>query len=120
MNLFGKRIKELRNKERLTQRQFAEKYDADNSTVSRWESGKAKPDPSTMKKIASDFGVSLDWLMGEEINNDPKKLDLKEIKKAIQEKELVFGERELPQKQQDAIRAILLAAIEREEAEEEK
>jgi transcriptional regulator with XRE-family HTH domain len=119
LSKFGENIKFLRNKARLTQRQFGEKYNTDDSNISRWEKGKQIPNPETIKKIAQDHGVSIDWLMGEQTNNDPKKLDLKEIKKAIQEKELVFGERELPKKQQDAIRAILLAAIEREEAEEE-
>jgi transcriptional regulator with XRE-family HTH domain len=120
MNKFGENIKFLRKNSGLTQMQFGAKYNTDDSNVSRWEKGKAIPKPETLKKIALDHQVSLDWLMGEQANNDPKKLDLKEIKKALLEKELVFGERELPKKQADAIRAILLAAIEREEAEEEK
>lgn len=115
MGGFGENIKLLREKGRLTQRQFGEKYNTDGSNISRWETGKAMPDSSVIKKIASDFGVSIDWLMGETKNNDLTKLDLKEIKKALLEKELIYDGQELTKEQQDGIRAILLAVIEREE-----
>jgi transcriptional regulator with XRE-family HTH domain len=115
MSELGKNVKFLREKRsRMTQRQFGEKYGADNSSVSRWESGKTIPDPGTIKRIASDFGVSIDWLMGE-TKDHPDKLDLKEIKKALLEKELIYDGRELTKEQQDGIRSILLAVIEREE-----
>jgi transcriptional regulator with XRE-family HTH domain len=119
MGEFGVNIKFLREKARLTQRQFGAKYDTDNSNISRWETGKAIPDPTTIKQIASDFGVSIDWLMGETKSN-PEKLDLKEIKKALLEKELVYDGYELTPDEQEGIKSVLLAVIEREEKKASK
>jgi transcriptional regulator with XRE-family HTH domain len=117
LNKFGENIKHLRTKARLTQRQFGEKYNTDDSNISRWEKGKQVPNHETIKKIAQDFGVSIDWLMGEETSNE---LDLKEIKKALLEKELVYDGHELTPEEQESIRNILLAVIEREEKKANK
>lgn len=115
MGKFGENIKFLRKKDKLSQQKFGEKYNVDGSNVSRWETGKAMPDSVVIKKIASDFGVSLDWLMGEKTDDDPNKLDLKEIKKALLEKELTYDGHELTPEEQESVRTILLAVIEREE-----
>lgn len=58
------RLKELRKKAGLTQRQFAKAIGAAQNTVSQWETGIHEIDNSKLKEIATFFGVSTDYLLG--------------------------------------------------------
>ena len=58
----GKFIKDLRIKNNLTQKEFADKYNVTYQAVSKWENGKNMPDLSLLKDICKDFDVSLDDL----------------------------------------------------------
>ena len=51
-NELARKIRELRSKLGLTQEQFAAKVGVTFSTVNRWESGKSKPSPLAMRRIA--------------------------------------------------------------------
>lgn len=63
-NVLGKRLKQLRTENNLTQEEFGKPYNIKKSTVSQYESGSSRPDDELKKRIANDFNVSLDWLMG--------------------------------------------------------
>ena len=65
MATLASRIKELRISKNLTQEEFGQLFGIVKSTVSLYESSKSNPDDELKKKIASYFGVSLDYLMGE-------------------------------------------------------
>ena len=66
----GKRIKKLREKNELTQIEFAEKLNIDRSFVSKIEKGIKGPSVDLLVEISVKFGVSTDYLlMG--INNNP-------------------------------------------------
>ena len=62
MSDIGQRIKQLREKLGLSQREFAEKIGKSRIGVAQWEAGKRTPDESTLKLIAKEFGVSEEWL----------------------------------------------------------
>ena len=57
---FGKFIKEIRQKNHLTQKQLASKYHVTYQAVSKWENGRNMPDTSLIKQMSSDFHISLD------------------------------------------------------------
>lgn len=61
-------IKELRKKNNLTQKEFAEKYGVTYQAVSKWENGINLPDITILNQICKDFNISLD----ETINNSKK------------------------------------------------
>lgn len=63
-NILGNRIKILRLEANLTQEEFGKPYSLKKSTVSQYESGSSRPDDELKKRIALDYNVSLDWLMG--------------------------------------------------------
>lgn len=63
MNL-GKRIKELREKEKLSREALAEKIGITYWSLSKYETGKREPDIDTLQKIADFFMVTLDYLTG--------------------------------------------------------
>lgn len=62
--MFGERIKELRKRYKMTQKQLAEKLFIDQTAVSYWESGKTKPDFEKQQLLADLFNVSVDYLLG--------------------------------------------------------
>lgn len=74
----GKFIKEIRKKNNLTQKQFAEKYRVTYQAVSNWEQGKNIPDIVLLNQISKDFGSSLD-----EILNGAKSKNIKNYKTYI-------------------------------------
>lgn len=62
--LFSKRLKELRNDMKLTQKQFAEKIGFTQATLSAYENNPKSPSLDIIIDIATKCNVSLDWLCG--------------------------------------------------------
>ena len=62
------KLKDLRMKSNITQRQFAEILKVSAGTVGNWESGTREPDLVMLKKIANYFNVSTDYLLDNENN----------------------------------------------------
>jgi len=66
----GTMIKELREKNGITQAELAEKLFVSDKAVSKWENGKGYPDVSLLEPIAKIFGVSLaELLSGKTVSN---------------------------------------------------
>ena len=68
---FPERLKELRLKKGLTQKEIAEEFGIKQPNYQQWESGKRKPSSKTLEKFANFFGVTMDYLAGndEELDN---------------------------------------------------
>lgn len=62
--MFQIRLKELREKKGISQRELAKMLGFSQGTVGNWESGIRKPTYKTLYKIADLFNVSVDYLMG--------------------------------------------------------
>jgi DNA-binding XRE family transcriptional regulator/desulfoferrodoxin (superoxide reductase-like protein) len=66
----GTVIKELREKNKMTQFQLAEKLGVSDKTVSKWETGKGYPDITLLEPIAKVFRISVTELIsGSTIHN---------------------------------------------------
>lgn len=61
-NIISKNLKFLRNKNEMTQEQFAEKLGVSRQTIAKWENGESLPDIERCMQIAIMFKVSLDTL----------------------------------------------------------
>lgn len=59
-----KRLKELRQKQGISQKDFAALIGIPANTYNQWENGKRQPDNETMLKLAEYFNVSVDYLLG--------------------------------------------------------
>lgn len=59
----GAVIKELREKNKMTQLKLAEKLGVSDKTVSKWETGKGYPDITLLEPIAEAFSVSVTELI---------------------------------------------------------
>ena len=66
----GTVIRELREKNRMTQRELAEKLCVSDKTISKWETGKGYPDITLLEPIAEAFGISVTELIsGNTVHN---------------------------------------------------
>lgn len=72
MDDFGKRLKQLRLDNNLTQEQLGRMLNVTNVGVSKWESNERFPDKDTLIKIANYFDVSTDYLLCRTDNPDAK------------------------------------------------
>lgn len=57
-------LKNLREKEGLTQEQLAERVMVTRQAVSRWETGETQPNTDTLKLLSKEFDVSINTLLG--------------------------------------------------------
>ena len=62
----SKKIKQIRNDNKLTQEQFAEKMLVSRTAVSKWENGTCYPSIDSLKYMSKIFNVSLDKLLSSE------------------------------------------------------
>ena len=66
----GPAIRQLREKQNLTQAELAEKIGVSSKTISKWETAKGLPDITLLQPLAQALGVSVIELMnGEHITN---------------------------------------------------
>ncbi len=72
--MFNERLKQLRVKRNLSQKQLADHLGISQQTVAKWEQGSTFPKPATLKKLTEYLDVTSDYLL--EI---PKKLTDEEI-----------------------------------------
>ncbi len=62
-NFFGKKLKELRLENGLSQQKLANELGFCNQTISFWETGSREPDFDTLLKIANYFEISVGELL---------------------------------------------------------
>lgn len=68
---FAEKILSLRTAARLSQEGLAEKLDVSRQAVSKWESGVTLPETEKLIYISNMFGVSLDYLLKDDIAIKP-------------------------------------------------
>jgi transcriptional regulator with XRE-family HTH domain len=63
-DIFGERLKEIREEHQLSQEQLAKKIDTQKQNISRYENKKREPGINIVTKVADFFGISIDYLVG--------------------------------------------------------
>lgn len=64
INLLSEQLKFLRKRDKLSQKELAEKLFVSQQAVGKWEKDTSTPNPEMLAKIADIFGVSIDFLIG--------------------------------------------------------
>ena len=64
MNIFAKRIKELRQDSGLSQKELSYILNIERTTLTGYETGRRMPDVEMLCDIADYFHVSVDFLLG--------------------------------------------------------
>lgn len=85
--MLNNKLRMLREKLGLTQKEFANKFNMSDARYNQYETGKRQPDYDTLKNFADFFDVSIDYLLGrtslenatiddefQELLNDPELL----------------------------------------------
>ena len=63
----SEKLYNLRRKQGLSQEGLAEKLDCSRQVISKWENGTTTPDAEMLQKYSELFGVSIDYLVKEDI-----------------------------------------------------
>ncbi len=63
----SEKLYNLRRKQGLSQERLAEKLDCSRQVISKWENGTTTPDAEMLQKYSELFGVSIDYLVKEDI-----------------------------------------------------
>lgn len=64
--ILRERLISLRDQAGISQAELAERLDVSRQTVTSWESGKTAPTRDNLKSLAALYGVTMDWLCGED------------------------------------------------------
>ena len=83
---FGLRLREPREKKRLSQQQLADWLGLTRSSISNYENNTQTPPADTLVRLADIYGVSVDYLLG--VKNDRKRVLVIEGLTPSQEKAL--------------------------------
>lgn len=77
----GPTIKEIREKQEMTQLELAEKIGVSDKTISKWETGKGLPDITMVEPLANALGISIIELFnGEHVINTNRSSNMKRSK----------------------------------------
>ena len=79
MEMFPSRLRALRKQRKLTAKEFGEKFNLAESTISGYETGARNPDIETLEKFADFFGVSVDYLLGRTDDPSPKEIEYEDL-----------------------------------------
>ena len=69
---FNIKLKILRNQFNLTQEEMAERLDVSRQAITKWESGEGMPDIDNLKQIAALFETTIDDLVADEKEVEPR------------------------------------------------
>lgn len=73
---FGEKLQKLRKENHWTQEQLAEQIDVSRQALSKWELDTALPDTENIIKLSKIFGLSTDYFLLEE-EQEEKQIDLR-------------------------------------------
>lgn len=68
--MLKQKLRELRTKKKLTQKELSEKLGLSKNAVCEYEKGRAEPSIETLIKLSRIFEVSLDYLVGRDEDFD--------------------------------------------------
>ena len=83
----------LRKESRYTQLDLAEKVRVSRQAISKWETGRALPSAENLKYLSELFGVSVDYLLNDDMTEEPKPKEQKPAPEP-QTEEAVIPEKE--------------------------
>ncbi len=98
-----KRMKELRMQAGISQKMLAEKIGVSQQSINKYENHCIEPDIQTLIRIADFFSITVDELVGHEIEEIPRT----ERELNWEEQELIHSYRWLNESQRKSIRLVI-------------
>ena len=101
MGTSGNKLKMLREKNKMTQKELATLLYKAESTISMWERGDREMDQDTLVNVSKIFNVSIDYLLG--VTENPNR-DINEADEDLSFKFALYGEvKDLTEEQKQTI-----------------
>ena len=82
--MLGERIANLRKEKKASQEELADVLCTSRQAISKWERGESYPDIDRLKDLAAYFGVSIDYLLGYDLESVSVNGFIERIKKCIE------------------------------------
>lgn len=89
------RIRQLRKSRGLSQAQVAAELKVHQTAVSQWETGRTDPDIESARALSDFFGVSLDYLLGHDLQNDELDEVYLNLARAARDRDLKLNDRDI-------------------------
>ncbi len=86
--MLGERIANLRKEKKVSQEELADVLCTSRQAISKWERGESDPDIDRLKDLAIYFGVSIDYLLGFDLESSSVNSFIERIKNCIESKNL--------------------------------
>jgi len=86
--MLGERIANLRKERKISQEELADVLNTSRQAISKWERGESDPDIDRLKDLAIYFGVSIDYLLGYDLESTSVNKFIERIKNSIETKKL--------------------------------
>lgn len=106
MNNLGYKIKQLRQQKNLSQKEFGKIFSVAESTIGMYERGERKPDYDMLLAIATYFGVTTDYLLGNSDSAEQPNSDDEEFERFKNNPELERWYKELPENDEEDLEAL--------------
>jgi len=121
-NVFGQKIKEMRISKELTPDALSKSLDISSDILTSYEAGTRTPDLYIAEKLATYFGVSVDYLLGRTDNpkgilKDPPNLDIEYI---LKNNLVTFNGDVLTEEEKEDVLSFIRHVLRRERSEEKK
>ena len=89
--MLGERIANLRKEKKVSQEELADVLCTSRQAISKWERGESDPDIGRLKDLAIYFGVSIDYLLGYDLESTSVNNFIERIKKGIEDGKYDIG-----------------------------
>lgn len=90
------RLKKLRKEHKWTLKEVASKLGlSGHSTYSNWEYGRTEPDIEMLKMIAEMYGVTVEYLLSGENDNNKEDSNTYDLEELLRNKRITWGNEEL-------------------------
>lgn len=105
---FGQKLKTLRKRKNMSQKEFGKFFGLAESTISMYERDERRPDYDLLNKFADYFEVSTDYLLGrtDKIELSQQEKDDAAFEVFANDPELNLFYRELPESDEEAVRKL--------------
>ncbi len=109
--MIGNKIRDLRKEKKLSQNELGKSIGVSQTTVTAWETGRAEPASTYIKKLADFFNVSADYLLGRpEKKISSEEQETKDLKKFLEDNldnGMTFGDGKVTQEDREKLEIAL-------------
>lgn len=109
MAIFSERLRQLRKKKDVGQKEVGALLGVSESSIGKYEAGHRTPDPTALLKLAHYFGVSTDYLLGNDKDSLGNRKQPKELLEILEQEEYTLNGKLATPEDKARLQAIIAA-----------